>query len=157
MIYYNIFFLFSTYFFWNYILDSKPGQCACTSESRLRECRRYFAFLWSLLFFHVSQSWNLNQHRLTCQKTNIIKKVSIKKDWTYWQREIQCLQCQLCRLGIFSQMKCQKSQSYENQVCMYIKITKRVKRNKINQISKKCWTYWQRELQFLQCQLCRLG
>ena len=51
---------------------------------------------------------------------NEIKKVSIKKDWTYWQREIQCLQCQLCRLGIFSQMKCQKSQSYENQVCMYV-------------------------------------
>ena len=72
------FFLFSTYFFWNYILDSKPGQCACTSESRLRECRRYFAFLWSLLFFHVSQSWNLNQHRLTCQKTKL-KRFQLKR------------------------------------------------------------------------------
>ena len=46
------------------------------------------------------------------------------KYWTYWQNELQCLQCQYCRLGIFCQIKCQNSKSWKSRLQNVSKETK---------------------------------
>ena len=158
MIYYNnLFYLVHIFFeitFWiqNQGNAHVPVNQGCVNaDGTLR--------FYEVCYFFMSVSheiWFLNQHRLTCQKTkfNFKKRFQLKRIKLTDNEKFSACSVNFVALAFLVKWNVK---SLKVMKIKYIKITKRVKRNKINKISKKCWTYWQRELQFLQCQLCRLG